>query len=519
MKREIALEQLMSEPLWDIFVIGGGATGLGIAVDAASRGYSVALAEKTDFAKGTSGRSTKLVHGGVRYLAQGNIKLVIEALKERAILLKNAPQITKIQTFIVPVYSWWDKFFYGIGLSIYNLLAGSHKLEGVKWLSAAETKKKLPQLNCIGLIGGISYCDGQFDDARLAINLAQTATGFGAAVVNHLEVVNLIVENKKIAGVVLKDEVTGDEISVKSKVVINATGVFADNIMNLEDASSQKMISPSQGVHLVIDKHFFEGEQALMVPKTSDGRVLFIVPWHNQLVIGTTDTKIDKITEEPKALEEEINFLITHFNKYSTQLIERKDVKSVYAGLRPLIKSSNISATSLLSREHTIVISAGGLLTIAGGKWTTYRKMAKDAIQNAIFIGKLEKRKCITESIEIHGYSKSSIVKDVYASYGTDAVFLRALISENSFLADKIHPNYPYTKVQIVWAVQEEMAITLEDVLSRRVRLLIEDARAAIEAAPIVAEIMATVMGKNQDWIDLEYNRFKELASQYILIE
>ena len=518
MKREIALEQLKSEPLWDIFVIGGGATGLGIAVDAASRGYSVALAEKTDFAKGTSGRSTKLVHGGVRYLAQGNIKLVIEALKERAILLKNAPQITKIQTFIVPAYSWWDKFFYGIGLSIYNLLAGSHKLEGVKWLSAAETKEKLPQLYGNGLIGGVSYCDGQFDDARLAINLAQTATGFGAAVVNHLEVVNLIVENKKIAGVVLKDEVTGDEISVKSKVVINATGVFADNIMHLEDASSRKMISPSQGVHLVIDKQFFKGHAALMVPKTSDGRVLFIVPWHHQLVIGTTDTKVYNISEEPIALEEEINFLLTHFNKYSTKQIALEDVKSAFAGLRPLIKSSNISATSLLSREHTIVISAGGLLTIAGGKWTTYRKMAKDAIQNAIFIGKLEKRECVTENLEIHGYAKEVLVQDVYTAYGSDKVFLMALIEENPVLSEKIHPNYPYTKVQIAWAVQEEMAISLEDVLSRRVRLLIEDARAAIEAAPIVAEIMATVMGKNQDWIDLEYSRFKELASQYILI-
>jgi glycerol-3-phosphate dehydrogenase len=517
MNRAIQIEKIKSGLLWDIFVIGGGATGLGIAVDAASRGYNVALAEKTDFAKGTSGRSTKLVHGGVRYLAQGNVKLVMEALKERAILLKNAPHITKIQTFIVPAYSWLDMFFYGVGLSVYNLLAGKHKLEGVKWLSANATINQLPQLNETGLKGGISYCDGQFDDARLAINLAQTATDHGASVVNHVEVVNLIVEGKKIAGVVLKDEVSGESFSVMAKVVINATGVFADQIMSLEDKSSRKMISPSQGIHLVVDKQFFTGNSALMVPKTSDGRVLFIVPWHHQLVIGTTDTKVNNISEEPVALEEEINFLLSHFNKFSTKPIALKDVKSAFAGLRPLIKSSNISATSLLSREHTIVISAGGLLTIAGGKWTTYRKMAKDAIQNAIFIGKLEKRECVTENLEIHGYAKEVSVQDVYAAYGSDKVFLMALIEENPVLSEKIHPNYPYTKVQIVWAVKEEMAISLEDILSRRVRLLIEDARAAVEAAPLVAETMANILGKNQDWINLECEQFEKIASTYIL--
>jgi glycerol-3-phosphate dehydrogenase len=409
-------------------------------------------------------------------------------------------------------------FFYGVGLSVYNLLAGQHKLEGVKWLSATATINQLPQLNKTGLKGGISYCDGQFDDARLAINLAQTATDHGASVVNHVEVVNLIVEGKKIVGVVLKDEVSGETFSVMAKVVINATGVFADQIMSLEDKSSRKMISPSQGIHLVVDKQFFTGNSALMVPKTSDGRVLFIVPWHHQLVIGTTDTKVNNISEEPVALEEEINFLLSHFNKFSTKPIALKDVKSAFAGLRPLIKSSNISATSLLSREHTIVISAGGLLTIAGGKWTTYRKMAKDAIQNAIFIGKLEKRACVTENLKIHGYAKGGAEEDVYTAYGSDVVFLRALIEENPILSKKIHPNYPYTKVQVLWAVQEEMAITVEDVLSRRVRLLIDDATAAVEAAPVVAEIMASTMGKNQDWINLECEQFKKIASTYQLI-
>jgi glycerol-3-phosphate dehydrogenase len=517
MNRALNIERLREQKQWDIFVIGGGATGLGIALDAATRGYSVALAEKTDFAKGTSGRSTKLVHGGVRYLAQGNIKLVKEALKERGILLKNAPHLTKTQLFIVPAYSWWDLVFYGIGLRLYHFLAGKRNLNGVHWLTADEVKSALPALNCKGLKGGISYCDGQFDDARLAIGLAQTATAFGAVIVNHTEVVQLIVENKKIKGVLLKDGFTGEEIAVHAKVVINATGVFVDHVMQMDLVSTPKMISPSQGVHLVVDRKFFSGDAALMVPKTSDGRVLFIVPWHNQLVIGTTDTLVDHLSEEPQALATEINFILTHFNKYAVQPITEKDIKSVYAGLRPLVKTSNISATALLSREHTIIVSAKGLITIAGGKWTTYRKMAKDVVQNAIFIGKLEKRKCITQIVEIHGYCATAVEDDVYQIYGTDVRLLKLLIEQEPALAKRLHAEYPYTQAQVVWAVREEMALTVEDVLSRRIRLLIEDARAAMEVAPVVAELMAKELGKGSDWADLSCKNFMEVAQQYII--
>jgi glycerol-3-phosphate dehydrogenase len=517
MNRALNIERLREQKQWDIFVIGGGATGLGIALDAATRGYSVALAEKTDFAKGTSGRSTKLVHGGVRYLAQGNIKLVKEALKERGILLKNAPHLTKTQLFIVPAYSWWDLVFYGIGLRLYHFLAGNRNLNGVHWLTADEVKAALPALNSKGLKGGISYCDGQFDDARLAIGLAQTATAFGAVIVNHTEVVQLIVENKKIKGVLLKDGFTGEELAVHAKVVINATGVFVDHIMQMDLASTRKMISPSQGVHLVVDRKFFSGDAALMVPKTSDGRVLFIVPWHNQLVIGTTDTLVDRLSEEPQALATEINFILTHFNKYSVLPITEKDIKSVYAGLRPLVKTSNISATALLSREHTIIVSAKGLITIAGGKWTTYRKMAKDAIQNAIFIGKLEKRRCITQIVEIHGYSATAVEDDVYNIYGTDARLLKLLIEQEPALAKRLHAEYPYTHAQVVWAVREEMALTVEDVLSRRFRLLIEDARVAMEVAPVVAALMAKELGKDSEWADLSCKNFIEVAQQYII--
>jgi glycerol-3-phosphate dehydrogenase len=330
-------------------------------------------------------------------------------------------------------------------------------------------------------------------------------------------VVQLIVENKKIKGVLLKDGFTGEEIAVHAKVVINATGVFVDHVMQMDLVSTPKMISPSQGVHLVVDRKFFSGDAALMVPKTSDGRVLFIVPWHNQLVIGTTDTLVDHLSEEPQALATEINFILTHFNKYAVQPITEKDIKSVYAGLRPLVKTSNISATALLSREHTIIVSAKGLITIAGGKWTTYRKMAKDVVQNAIFIGKLEKRKCITQIVEIHGFSATALEDDVYTIYGTDARLLKLLIEQEPALAKRLHAEYPYTQAQVVWAVREEMALTVEDVLSRRIRLLIEDARAAMEVAPVVAELMAKELGKGSDWADLSCKNFMEVAQQYII--
>lgn len=519
MNRKEHIDRLSSDTEWDILVIGGGATGLGIAVDAASRGYSVALVERDDFAKGTSSRSTKLVHGGVRYLAQGNIKLVIEALRERGILLKNAPHLTRKQTFIVPSFRWWEKFYYGIGLGIYDLLAGKLQIGRVHMLSKKKVRMQIPAIEVKGLNGGVSYVDGQFDDARLAINLAQTAAEEGACIVNYVEVDRLIIENKKVRGVELFDHISETEISVRAKVVINATGVFADDIIRMENPEAAPLLSPSQGVHLVVDSHFFPGHTALMIPKTDDDRVLFAVPWHNKVVLGTTDTPVDEVTDEPRALEEEVNYIITHFNRYSTAKITRKDVLSVFAGLRPLVKQVNAASTALISREHTIVVPSSGLITIIGGKWTTYRKMAMDAIKNAIFVGKLPKRESVTEDLKIHGWTEQVDENDPLHIYGSDAAPIRALIEEDPILADPIHHHTTYSKAELIWVIRNEMAMTVEDVLARRLRLLFMDARVAIEVSPQVAWIMARELGHDEEWVVEQIRDFSQIAHGYLLSE
>ena len=441
MNRAENIARLKSTPEWDILVIGGGATGLGIAVDAASRGYSVALVEKDDFAKGTSSRSTKLIHGGVRYLAQGNIKLVIEALRERGILLKNAPHLTRRQVFIIPSFKWWEKFYYGLGLGLYDLLAGRLQIGSVNMLGKQSVMMQIPMVKTKGLSGGISYYDGQFDDARLAINLAQTADEQGACMVNHMEVDSLIIDNKKVKGAELYDHINDENLSVRAKVVINATGVFADDVIRMENPDAPPLLSPSQGVHIVVDKRFFPGYTAMMIPKTDDYRVLFAVPWHDKVVIGTTDTAIDEVSDEPRALEEEINYIIAHFNRYTSANITRRDVLSVFAGLRPLVKQANVASTALISREHTIVVPASGLITIIGGKWTTYRKMAMDAIQNAVFVGKLEKRPCVTEDLKIHGWTAAVNEEDPLHIYGADAPAIAKMMVDHPELGPAHTPD------------------------------------------------------------------------------
>ena len=517
MNRKEQLALLKAEKTWDILVIGGGATGLGVAVDAASRGYKVALIEKEDFAKGTSSRSTKLVHGGVRYLAQGNIKLVREALQERGILLRNAPHLTRKQAFIVPSYNIVHKYFYGIGLGIYDLLAGKLQIGKVRMLGKDKVIERMPVVQQKHLIGGVEYYDGQFDDARLAVSLAQTAVDYGACVVNHLEVDDLVREGKKISGAVLYDHLSRETFSVSAKVIVNATGVFADGILQMEDKDAHPLLSPSQGIHLVVDKHFFPGNVALMIPKTDDNRVLFAVPWHDKVVLGTTDTPVDEVNEEPKALDEEIDFVLTHFSRYTTSTLTRKDVRSVFAGLRPLVRSSNAQNTALISRDHTIVVAPSGLITIIGGKWTTYRKMAKDAVDNAAFVAKLAKRECVTEDLRIHGWRDMKDAEEALAVYGADAIQIRKLMEEQPAWALPIHPRSTFTMAEVVWAVRQEMAMTVEDVLARRVRLLFLDAKAALEAAPAIAVVMAAELGFSDAWIAEQMEAFTELASGYIL--
>jgi glycerol-3-phosphate dehydrogenase len=505
------------EKIWDFVIIGGGATGVGCAVDAASRGFDVLLLEQSDFGKGTSSRSTKLVHGGVRYLAQGNLSLVKEALKERGILKRNAPHLVKIQSFIVPCYSLWQKFFYGTGLKTYNLLSGKYGFGKSRILSKTETIAKLPNIKRDGLRGGILYFDGQFDDTRLLIDLVKTAVEQNATVLNYAKVVGLTVNSDgKIDGVKFQNAETGEKITAKTKVVINATGAFCDEIRRLSDDKAEKIIAPSQGIHLVFDKSFLPSENAVMIPKTSDGRVLFAIPWHGKTLIGTTDTPIETADLEPRPLESEIEFILQTAGKYLAKPPKREDVLSVFVGIRPLVKSSNKQNTAALSRDHTIEINAANLLTITGGKWTTYRRMAEDAINQAIAANDLTDVKSATENLKIHGFCEDSERFDNLAIYGADAEKIEELIKEISSLAEKLHDDLPYCAAEIVWAARFEMAQTVEDALARRTRALFLNARATIEIAPRTAEIMARELGKDKDWIDEQIKDFNALAKNYL---
>ncbi len=519
MNRKIGLDKLKQVDEWDIIVVGGGATGLGIAVDAAKRGFKTLLLEKYDFAKGTSSRSTKLVHGGVRYLAQGNIKLVIEALRERGFMLANAPHLTRVQHFIIPAYSYFSKWFYGIGLFLYDILSRKLSLGHPALLSKKAVLQKLPNIKAAGLKGGIQYTDGQFDDARMAITLALTAHDLGATLINYIQVTGLIKENDKVVGVIAEDELGNETFNVKTKVVINATGVFADSLLDMDDTNSPAMVMPSQGVHLVVERHFFPGKEALMIPKTKDGRVLFALPWHGKVVIGTTDTALNIINEEPVALEEEIEFILLHFNEYAKAKISRKDVLSVFAGLRPLVKTSNQTSTSLASRDHTIIVSKSNLITITGGKWTTYRKMAKDAVNNAAFVAKLPVIKCSTRNLRLHGYTQTLHYGDTFSAYGSDAEIIKSMIKEQPYLGERLHPDYDYCFAEIVFSVQHEMAMTVEDILARRSRILLLDAHAAIASAPAVAAFMRNLFAEDQQWEAEQLSSFLELANGYLAIK
>jgi glycerol-3-phosphate dehydrogenase len=520
MTRQYMLQQLEAQPAeWDICIIGGGATGLGTAIDAASRGFKTLLVEQHDFAKGTSSRSTKLVHGGVRYLQQGNIKLVTEALKERGLLRQNAPHLVKNQSFIVPNYKWWEGPFYGIGLKIYDWMAGSLGLGPSRLLNREETLELAPTLDGEGLRGGVLYHDGQFDDARLAINLAATAAEQGGVLLNYMPVTNLLKVNGKTAGVQLKDALTGKEYEIKARVVINATGVFADRVLKMDDPSREPIIAPSQGIHIVLDKSFLPGSAAVLVPHTDDGRVLFAVPWHNKIIAGTTDTPVEPKDNasllEPVAMKEEIEFVLHTIGKYLTKDPDWSDIKSVFAGLRPLVKG-NAKSTAALSRDHHIEISDSGLVTITGGKWTTYRRMAEDVVNTAAKQAGLPGTASVTESLKIHGWKEGvDFTTDTYY-FGSDEAAVAALAQQDPLLDRLIHPLLPYKAAAIVWAVQQEMCMTVEDALARRTRSLLLDAKAAVEAAPGVAAIMAGLMQKDKDWTEGQVHAFAQLAHTYL---
>jgi glycerol-3-phosphate dehydrogenase len=503
---------------WDMIVVGGGATGVGVAIDAAARGYDVLLLEQSDFGKGTSSRSTKLAHGGVRYLEQGNIGLVMEALKERGLLLQNAPHIVHDLAFVVPNYDWWEAPFYGLGLKLYQLLAGKYGFGTSRILSREGTLEHLPTLKTEGLRGGAVYYDGQFDDARLLIHMVATAFEQGATLLNYVEVTGLTKDSQGfVDGVSARDVETGNEFRAAAKVVVNATGAFSDLLRLKAEPSAAPMIVPSQGIHLVFEASFLQGESAVMVPHTSDGRVLFAIPWHGHTLVGTTDTPIAAAKLEPVALEQEIEFILATAGQYLTKAPTRADVLSVFAGIRPLVRATGVTGTAALSRDHVIHIDRSGLVTVCGGKWTTYRHMAEDCVDQAATLAQLPERPCVTHHLHIHGFHETAKQFGSLAVYGSDAPEIRKLIEIDARLSEPLHAALPYLKAQVIWAARHEMARTVEDTLARRTRALFLNARAALAMAPAVADLMATELGWDEVIRTRQLAAFRDVASNYVL--
>ena len=516
--RDTSLQRIQdrAEP-WDLAVVGGGATGVGIAVDAAARGYDIVLLEQSDFGKGTSSRSTKLVHGGVRYLQQGNISLVIEALKERGLLLRNAPHLVHDLPFVVPNYQWWEAPFYGIGLKVYDLLAGKYGFGQSMLLSREQVLQRIPTLEREGLRGGVLYHDGQFDDSRLLINLAQTAAEQGACLLNYARVTRLVKNAEGfIGGLEFRDEESGVEHRLQARCVINATGPFCDALRRQDDPAAEPLIAASQGVHIVLDRSFLPGDTAIMVPHTRDGRVMFAIPWHGHVVVGTTDTPITELNLEPRPVAEEIDFILETAGGYLAKRPSRADILSVFTGIRPLVKAGGSSNTAALSRDHTITISKSGLLTITGGKWTTYRRMAEDCVDHAIVLARLEERPCTTRTLAIHGSQRGASNNGPLAGYGSDAMQIQELMEVLPGLAGQLHPVLSIVGAQVVWAVRNEMARTVDDVLARRTRALYLNAHAAKAAAPAVVRLMATELGRDESWQNRQIIEFELIAAGFV---
>ena len=517
MRRDDMLARLdaRADP-WDLVIVGGGATGVGIAVDAASRGYDVALLEQHDFGKGTSSRSTKLVHGGVRYLEQGNIALVMEALKERGLLRQNAPHLVSNLAFVVPNYDWWEAPFYGLGLKVYNVLAGKYGFGTSEILSRDETLARLPTIRTEGLRGGVVYYDGQFDDARLLVNLAQTAAEQGAALVNYVQVVGITkAADGFVDGVVARDLEGTREWTLRARVVVNAAGPFADAVRRLAEPEAASLIAPSQGIHLVFNQSFLPGDAAIMVPHTSDGRVMFAIPWKGHTLVGTTDTPVAAPALEPRPFDQEIAFVLETAGQYLHKAPARDDVLSVFVGIRPLVRSGDSALTAALSRDHTIHIDASGLLTTTGGKWTTYRNMAEHTVDQAADLARLPERPCVTRALHIHGFHPNAERFGALSVYGADAPAIEDLQRADPALAARLHPALPYTGAEVVWAARVEMARSVEDVLARRTRALFLNAGAAEAMAPEVGRIVGRELGWDGSRVAREVEGFRALAGGY----
>jgi glycerol-3-phosphate dehydrogenase len=543
--RQEILTQLGSESQpWDVLVIGGGATGLGAAVESAARGYRTLLVERSDFAKETSSRSTKLVHGGVRYLEQMNLTLVLDALRERGHMLRNAPHLVHDLSFVVPAYSYFSLPYYGFGLKVYERLSGKLSLGHSELLSRESTLEKLPGINSDHLRGGILYHDGQFDDARYAIALLRTLQDHGGTAINYVEATGLIERNGKIVGIQARDRENdredGSVFDVQARAVINATGVHAEETIALNGSPRGSLLAISQGSHFVLPRTFLPGSTALMIPKTADGRVLFAIPWHGALLVGTTDVPINATSPEPRALPEEKKFLRDHIARYLGRAPRPEEILSMWSGLRPLVRKAGIS-TSKLSRDHTILVSASGLITVTGGKWTAYRRMGQDTIDRAAQVAALPKRPSPTLELKLHGWtSEATTSNSAWESvYGSDLPALRALSAQrssannssargliapdtnpqNASLDALLHPCLPFRRREVIWAARFEMARTVEDVLARRTRALFLDARAAIESAPAVADLLAIELHRSDDWKAKDLRSFQEVAKGYLYEE
>jgi glycerol-3-phosphate dehydrogenase len=509
LQRSALLARLRGPRVWDLAIVGGGAVGLGVALDAAVRGFSVVLVDSHDFAEGTSSRSTKLAHGGVRYLAQGDIGLVREALHERGALLANAPHVAQRLPFVMPGYHWWERGFYGAGLKAYDALAGSHGLGGTEWLSTRRTLDLLPGARRQGLWGGVRYWDGQFDDARLALLLARTAAARGALLLNHCAVTGLTHERAKLAGLTVRDAETGEAFPLQARCVVNATGVWVDTLLGLDRAAGApvppSLVAPSQGVHLVVDRAFLPGNHALLVPKTADGRVLFAVPWLGKTILGTTDTPRQDLAREPAPFADEVGFILGEASRYLVRAPQRADVRSVWVGLRPLVRNQAAvtGATQALSREHTVIVAPSGLVTVTGGKWTTYRSMAEDVLDRAMAAGLLPRKPGgVTARLPLLGAAPGRPLSEPPGEhlYGSEAALLRSLPGADDWLWRDAESGQRGLSVAMVrFAVRYEMARTVGDVLARRCRLLFLDAAEAGRQADAVAAILTEELGRPVD--------------------
>lgn len=518
MLRTDLIAQLRDTQRWDMIIIGGGATGLGTAVDAAARGYKTLLLEAYDFAKGTSSRSTKLVHGGVRYLQQGNVPLVREALRERGLMQRNAPHLVHALPFVIPSYRWWERPYYAIGLKIYDLLAGKLGIGTTKLLSSAEALRRAPTLEPKQLQGGVLYYDGQFDDTRMAVALLRTFLDLGGTALNYFPVTGLLktTPGERVSGVRARNKENGEEFAINGTVVVNATGVYVDDLRRMDAPAEEPMLTLSQGVHLVLDRSFLPGDHAIMIPRTDDGRVLFVIPWHNHVLVGTTDTLVDTASIEPRPLDKEIEFLVTHAARYLTKDPQPQDICSIFVGLRPLVKAGKGKDTAALSRDHTLRISPSGLVTVTGGKWTTYRRMGEDTVNRAAAQVGLAKRDSTTTTLKLHGWHDQP-AEEPFAVYGSDTAALKQVMAEQPGWDAPLHPDLPYRVGEVVWAARYELARTVEDVLARRTRALLLHARASQEIAPAVAALMANELGFDVAWQEAQVQEFRSLAAGYLM--